>query len=72
MRFIALKTCDGTKKGKLAFYCRMLDVSRQGFYDYLETSKQPWKYQGIADAMKAIRADFGWRSLGGGVDSAAA
>ena len=57
MRFIALKTCDGTKKGKLAFYCRMLDVSRQGFYDYLETSKQPWKYQGIADAMKAIRAE---------------
>ena len=57
MRFIALKTCDGTKKGKLAFYCRMLDVSRQGFYDYLETNKQPWKYQGIADAMKAIRAE---------------
>ena len=36
MRFIALKTCDGTKKGKLAFYCRMLDVSRQGFYNYLK------------------------------------
>ena len=57
MHFIALKTCDGAKKGKLAFYCRMLDVSRQGFYNYLETSKQPWKYQKIADAMKAIRAE---------------
>ena len=55
MRFIALKTCDGTKKGKLSFYCRMLDVSRQGFYDYLETSKQSWKYQGIADVMKTSR-----------------
>ena len=57
MRFIALKTCDGTKKGKQAFYCQMLDVCRQGFYDYLETSKQPWKYQEIAEAMKAIRSE---------------
>lgn len=26
-------------------------------YNYLETIKQPWKYQEIADAMKAIRAE---------------
>ncbi len=57
MRFIALKTCDGKEKGKLAFYCRMLDVSRQGFYDYLATKNQPWKYQEIADAMLDIRAE---------------
>jgi len=57
MQFIAHKTCDGVVKGKLAFYCRMLDVSRQGFYDYLETSKKPWKYQEIADAMQAIIAE---------------
>ena len=57
MRFIALKTCDGKKKGKLAFYCRMLSVSRQGFYDYLEAKNQPWKYQEIAEAMKGIRAE---------------
>ena len=35
MKFIAIKTDDGTIKGKLAFYCRMLHVSRQGFYKYL-------------------------------------
>ena len=35
MKFIAIKTDDGTVKGKLAFYCRMLHVSRQGFYKYL-------------------------------------
>lgn len=57
MRFIALKTCDGHEKGKLAFYCRMLEVSRQGFYDYLVAKDQPWKYQEIADAMRDIRAE---------------
>ena len=35
MKFIAIKSDDGTIKGKLAFYCRMLHVSRQGFYKYL-------------------------------------
>ncbi len=57
MRFIALKTCDGSEKGKLAFYCRMLNVSRQGFYDYLIAKNQPWKYQDIAEAMMDIRAE---------------
>lgn len=57
MRFIAQKTCGGEEKGKLAFYCRMLDVSRQGFYDYLVAENQPWKYQEIAEAMKSIRAE---------------
>ena len=57
MRFIALKTCDGSEKGKLSFYCRMLNVSRQGFYDYLIAKKQPWKYQDIAEAMLDIRAE---------------
>lgn len=35
----------------------MLDVSRQGFYDYLKISKQPWKYQDIANTMKRIRTE---------------
>ena len=35
MKFIAIKTEDGVIKGKLSFYCRMLGVSRQGFYKYL-------------------------------------
>ena len=45
MKFIAIKTDDGTIKGKLAFYCRMLHVSRQGFYKYLSVKDRPWKYR---------------------------
>lgn len=51
MKFIAIKTEDGTIKGKLAFYCRMLHVSRQGFYKYLSVKDRPWKYQTLADTM---------------------
>lgn len=35
MMFLSFKTEDGRIKGKIASYCRMLDVSRQGFYKYL-------------------------------------
>lgn len=51
MRFIAYKTEDGLKRGKVAFYCRILKVSRQGFYKYLENRDKPWKYQRLAEAM---------------------
>lgn len=54
MKFLALKTEDGRIKGKIAFYCRMLDVSRQGFYKYLANKDRPWKYQDLADVMKEI------------------
>ena len=54
MKFIAIKTEDGTIKGKLAFYCRTLHVSRQGFYKYLSIKDRPWKYQPLADAMLEI------------------
>lgn len=57
MKFIAIKTNDGVTKGKIAFYCRMLQVSRQGFYDYLEARDRPWKYQALADAMMEINAE---------------
>ena len=43
MKVIALKTKDGKERGKIAFYCRVLDVTRQGFYEYLknrDTSQQ--------------------------------
>lgn len=52
--FIALKTEDGSIKGKISFYCRVLDVSRQGFYQYLTNKKRPWKYQALADAIREI------------------
>lgn len=54
MRFLAKKTDGGRKKGKLSLYCRVLKVSRQGFYQYLARQGRPWKYQGLADAMRAI------------------
>ena len=54
MKFIAIKTEDGTIKGKLAFYCRILHVSRQGFYKYLSVKDRTWKYQPLADAMLEI------------------
>ena len=57
MKFIAIKTEDGAIKGKLSFYCRMLGVSRQGFYKYLAHKDRPWKYQDLADAMRAINSE---------------
>ena len=57
MKFIALKTNDGQKTGKIAFYCKLLHVSRQGFYKYLKAQTRPWKYQDLADAMQEILAE---------------
>ena len=57
MMFIAIKTEDGMIKGKLSFYCRMLGVSRQGFYKYLAHKDRTWKYQDLADAMRAINTE---------------
>ena len=42
---------------KFHFYCRMLGVSRQGFYKYLANKDRPWKYQDLADAMKEIASE---------------
>ena len=53
--FLAIKTTeDGVIKGKISFYCRMLKVTRQGFYKYLANKDLPWKYRDLADAMRAI------------------
>ena len=57
MMFLAIKTEDGVMKGKISFYCRMLKVTRQGFYKYLAAKDRPWKYQDLADAMRAIVAE---------------
>ena len=54
MRFVAEKTDGGERKGKLSLYCRVLGISRQGFYRYLARQGRPWKYQGLAEAMWAI------------------
>ena len=57
MKFIALKTKDGSSKGNITFFCRVLHVSRQGYYQYLVMKDRPWKYQPLADAMKDILAE---------------
>ena len=54
MKFIALKTEDGKRKGRIAFCCKMLGVSRQGFYRYLANRNRPWKYQRLAEIMREI------------------
>ena len=57
MKFIAFKTEDGKITGEISFYCRVLDVSRQGFYSYLARKDRPWKYQSLADAMLEIHEE---------------
>lgn len=54
MKLIAKKMEDGRNQGNLSFYCRVLKVSRQGFYKYQKLKNKPWKYQELADAMIAI------------------
>ena len=56
MKYIAYRTDDGKNAGKIRFYCKALEVSRQAFYDYLKRKKKPWKYQPLADAMLKIHA----------------
>ena len=48
---IAIKTGDGRIKGKISFYCKTLQVSRQAFNKFLKAKAAPWKYQALADAM---------------------
>jgi len=57
MMFLARKTEDGVIKGKISFYCRILKVTRQGFYKYLAEKGRPWKYQDLADAMRVIASE---------------
>ncbi len=57
MMFIARKTEDGPSGGKISFCCRMLKVTRLGFYKYLAGKDRPWKYQNLADAMRAIASE---------------
>ena len=54
MKFIDNKTEGGRIKGEIALYCRVLDVSRQGFYNYLQSKNKPYKYATLVDAIKEI------------------
>ena len=55
--FLARKTEDGVIKGNISFYCRILKVTRQGFYKDLADKDRPWKYQDLADAMRVIASE---------------
>ena len=57
MKFIARKTDDGRRKGKITFYCQCLRVTRQGFYSYLKRQNNRWKYAEIAKRMLEIAAE---------------
>lgn len=54
MKFIAEKTDDGRIKGKISLYCRILNVSREGFRKYLKNKDKPWKYEPLVQMMKDI------------------
>ena len=57
MKFIAIQTEDGKDTGKISFYCRALDVTRQAFYDYLARKNRPWKYEILAEEMMKIHEE---------------
>ena len=57
MRYIAVKTDDGKIKGRISFYCKALEVSRQAFYDYIIHKNGPWKYQSLADEIMKIHSE---------------
>ena len=54
MKFIALKTENGAINGQISFYCRVLNVSTQGFYKYLRNRDKPWKYAALAAVINKI------------------
>ena len=54
MKFIALKTENGRKNGEISFYCRVLKVTRQGFYKYVKSLGKVWKHKALAAKMQEI------------------
>lgn len=57
MKFIAQKISGGKNQRKLSLYCRVLQVSRQDFYDYLQRRNRPWKYGPLAEEMRQILSE---------------
>lgn len=54
--FLALKIEDSRIIGKIAFYCRILIINRQGFYTYLAKKDRPRKYQNLANLWNKLPA----------------
>lgn len=55
MKFIARKTSEGIKS--ISFCCKALQVTRQGYYEYLKGIRKPWKYESLAAEMEKIIAE---------------
>ena len=57
LKYIAQKTEDGSDKGKISFYCKALNVSRQAFYDHLKNRDKPWKHAYLAELINSVTAE---------------
>ena len=57
LKFISKTTDDGRITGRISFYCKALEVTRQAFYDHLSHKNAPWKYQVLADEMMKIHEE---------------
>ena len=48
---------EASADGRISFYCKALEVTRQAFYDHLSHKNAPWKYQALADEMMKIHEE---------------
>lgn len=55
MKFIDIKTADGSITGNISFYCKILHVTRQGFYK--DNKRCSWKYQALANIVLNIYSE---------------
>jgi len=60
MKFLSQKISDGKGKRNIARFCRWLNVSRQGFYKFMNKPERPWKHAAIAQAIRDIVAEDEW------------
>ena len=60
MKFMSQKISDGKGKRNIARFCRWLNVSRQGFYKFMNKPERPWKHATIAQAIRDIVAEDEW------------
>lgn len=60
MKFLSQKISDGKGKRNIARFCRWLNVSRQGFYKFINKPERPWKHAAIAQAIRDIIAEDEW------------
>ncbi len=60
MKFLAQKLSDGKAPRNIAHYCRWLQISRQGFYKFMNKPERPWKHTAIAQEIQDIIAEDEW------------